>query len=412
MDMKDTATKETELSPEEREAGIQEVLQRAVAIIEVPEELERMLRGDRPLRVKLGIDPTGPRIHIGRAVPLRKMRQFQRLGHQAVLVVGDFTARVGDASDKNEQRPQLTPEAIHENMRNYEQQIGLVVDVNKAEFRYNSEWLERMDFGDVIRLASHFTVAQMIQRENFHERWEAGTPIGLHELMYPLMQGYDSVALGNDVEIGSTDQLFNVMAGRKLQPVFGQPAQQILLTNMVLGTDGRKMSTSWGNTIFINDAPNDLFGKVMSISDEMIVTYLESCTSVPMAEVRRTADDLATGNAHPNEVKKHLAWAIVREYHGQAAADEALAEWNRVRSQRELPSDMPAVVVRAEEIGIVDLLMLTGAEPSKNQARRDIEQGGVSINGQRIASIHAQVTPHDGDVIKVGKLRFVRLEVR
>ncbi len=412
MDMKDTATKETELSPEEREAGIQEVLQRAVAIIEVPEELERMLRGDRPLRVKLGIDPTGPRIHIGRAVPLRKMRQFQRLGHQAVLVVGDFTARVGDASDKNEQRPQLTPEAIHENMRNYEQQIGLVVDVNKAEFRYNSEWLERMDFGDVIRLASHFTVAQMIQRENFHERWEAGTPIGLHELMYPLMQGYDSVALGNDVEIGSTDQLFNVMAGRKLQPVFGQPAQQILLTNMVLGTDGRKMSTSWGNTIFINDARNDLFGKVMSISDEMIVTYLESCTSVPMAEVRRTADDLATGNAHPNEVKKHLAWAIVREYHGQAAADEALAEWNRVRSQRELPSDMPAVVVRDEEIGIVDLLMLTGAEPSKNQARRDIEQGGVSINGHRIAAIHERVTPRDGDVIKVGKLRFVRLEVR
>jgi tyrosyl-tRNA synthetase len=410
--MEERTTRPPDLSPEEREAGIQEVLHRAVAIVEVPEELEKMLRGDRPLRVKLGIDPTGPRIHIGRAVPLRKMRQFQRLGHTAVLVVGDFTARVGDASDKSEQRPQLTPEAIHENMRNYEQQIGLVVDVKEAEFRYNSEWLARMDFGDVIRLASHFTVAQMIQRENFHERWEAGTPIGLHELMYPLMQGYDSVALGNDVEIGSTDQLFNVMAGRKLQPVFGQPAQQILLTNMVLGTDGRKMSTSWGNTIFINDAPNDLFGKVMSISDEMIVTYLESCTSVPMAEVRRTADDLATGNAHPNEVKKHLAWAIVREYHGQAAADEALAEWNRVRSNHELPSDMPAVVVRAEEIGIVDLLMLTGAEPSKNQARRDIEQGGVSINGQRIAHIHERVMPRDGDVIKVGKLRFVRLEVR
>jgi tyrosyl-tRNA synthetase len=226
------------------------------------------------------------------------------------------------------------------------------------------------------------------------------------------MQGYDSVALGNDVELGSTDQLFNVMAGRKLQPVFGQPAQQILLTNMILGTDGRKMSTSWGNTIFINDAPNDLFGKVMSVSDEMIVPYLESCTSVPMAEVRRTADDLTTGNAHPNEVKKHLAWAIVREYHGQAAADEALTEWNRVRSNRELPSDIPAAVVRDEEIGIVDLLLLVGAEPSKNQARRDIEQGGVSINSQRISNIHERVTPRDGDVIKVGKLRFVRLEVR
>jgi tyrosyl-tRNA synthetase len=181
---------------------------------------------------------------------------------------------------------------------------------------------------------------------------------------------------------------------------------------MIMGTDGRKMSTSWGNTIFINDAPNDLFGKVMSISDPMIVPYLESCTSVPMAEVWRTADDLATGNAHPNEVKKHLAWAVVREYHGQAAADEALAEWNRVRSGRELPSDIPAVRVRDEEIGIVDLLLLTGVEPSKNQARRDIDQGGVSLNGQRITSAQERITPRDGDVLRVGKLRFVRLEVQ
>jgi tyrosyl-tRNA synthetase len=400
------------LAPDVREAGIQEVLERAVAIVEVREDLEKLLRGDRRLRVKLGIDPTGPRIHIGRAVPLRKMRQFQLLGHQAVLVVGDFTARLGDASDKDATRPQLSAEVVRENMRHYEQQIGMVIDVDQAEFRYNSEWLEGMNFSDVVRLASHFTVAQMIQRENFSDRWEAGNPIGLHELLYPLMQGYDSVALGNDVELGSTDQLFNVMAGRKLQPVFGQPPQQILLTNMIMGTDGRKMSTSWGNTIFINDAPNDLFGKVMSISDPMIVPYLESCTSVPMAEVWRTADDLATGNAHPNEVKKHLAWAVVREYHGQAAADEALAEWNRVRSGRELPSDIPAVRVRDEEIGIVDLLLLTGVEPSKNQARRDIDQGGVSLNGQRITSAQERITPRDGDVLRVGKLRFVRLEVQ
>jgi tyrosyl-tRNA synthetase len=401
-----------ELSAEEKEAGIQEVLQRAVAIVEVPEELEKMLRGDRPLRVKLGIDPTGPRIHIGRAVPLRKMRQFQRLGHQAVLIVGDLTAQIGDASDKDEERPMLSDEQVRANMENYVQQIGMIVDVAQAEIQYNSSWLNALTFKDVIHLAKHFTAAQMIQRENFRNRWESGERIGLHEMLYPLMQGYDSLAIRADVELGGTDQLFNVMAGRKIQEIFGQKPQNILLTGMVMGLDGRKMSTSWGNTIFINDAPVDQYGKIMSASDEMTVPYLESCTDVPLAEVRRLAADLASGNAHPKEVKKYLAWQVVSLYHGSDAANFAQSEFEKVFEQRGAPTAIPAVTVPADEARVVDLLLATGQAPSKAQARRVIEQGGVEIDDARVEDVNATILPRDGMLIKFGRRSFVRLEVR
>ena len=393
------------------DAGIREVLERGVEIIEVRADLEKELRSGRRLRVKLGIDPTGPRLHIGRAVTLRKMRQFQRLGHQAVLIVGDMTALIGDASDKDAERPMLTSEQVRENMRTYVQQIGLVVDVDKAEFQYNSTWLDALSFKDVIQLAKHFSVAQMIQRENFRNRWDEGERIGLHELLYPLMQGYDSVAIKADVELGGTDQLFNVMAGRKLQEVFEQKPQNILLTGMVLGLDGRKMSTSWGNGVFINDAPVDQYGKMMSASDELIVPYLESCTDVPMDEVRTIAADLQSGAAHPKEVKKFLAWQIVNLYHGADAANFAQAEFEKVFEQRSAPSDIPAVTVPAVETRVVDLLLATGQAPSKGQARRVIEQGGVEIDEQRITDVNATVLPRDGMLIKFGRRSFVRLQV-
>jgi tyrosyl-tRNA synthetase len=393
------------------EAGIQEVLERGVEIIEVRADLEKALRSGRRLRVKLGIDPTGPRIHIGRAVTLRKMRQFQRLGHQAVLIVGDMTALIGDASDKDAERPMLTSEQVRENMRTYVQQIGLIVNVDTAEFQYNSTWLDALSFKDVIQLAKHFSVAQMIQRENFRNRWDEGERIGLHELLYPLMQGYDSVAIKADVELGGTDQLFNVMAGRKLQEVYEQKPQNILLTGMVLGLDGRKMSTSWGNGVFINDAPVDQYGKMMSAGDELIVPYLESCTDVPMAEVRTIAADLQSGKAHPKDVKKFLAWQIVNQYHGADAANFAQAEFEKVFEQRSAPSDIPAVTVPAVETRVVDLLLATGQAPSKGQARRVIEQGGVEIDEQRVTDVNATVLPRDGMLIKFGRRSFVRLHI-
>jgi tyrosyl-tRNA synthetase len=393
------------------EEGIREALERGVEIVEVRADLERALRSGRRLRVKLGIDPTGPRIHIGRAVTLRKMRQFQRLGHQAVLIVGDLTAQIGDASDKNEERPMLTAEQVRENMRNYAQQIGMIVDLDRAEFEYNSTWLDALSFKDVIALAKNFTAAQMIQRENFRNRWEAGERIGLQELLYPLMQGYDSLAIKADVELGGTDQLFNVMAGRKVQEAYGQKPQNIVLISMVMGLDGRKMSTSWGNTIFINDAPVDQYGKMMSAGDEMIGPYLESCTDLPIAEVRRLQADLVSGHAHPKEMKKLLAWQIVKEYHGEDAANFAQAEFEKVFEQRGAPSEVPGVSVPAAEVRLVDLLVTTGQAPSKAQARRVIEQGGVEIDDQRVSDANAAVLPRDGMLIKFGRRSFVRLQV-
>ncbi|HUS17507.1 MAG TPA: tyrosine--tRNA ligase, partial [Chloroflexia bacterium] len=398
--------------PPPDEEGLREVLERAVEIIEVRADLEKDLRSGRELRIKLGIDPTGPRIHIGRAVTLRKMRQFQRLGHRAVMIVGDTTALVGDASDKNEERPMLTDEQIRENMRHYEAQISLIVDVAQVEFQYNGTWLNALTFKDVIGLAKHFSAAQMIQRENFRERWDSGQRIGLHEMLYPLMQGYDSLAIRADVELGGTDQLFNVMAGRKIQEIYEQKPQNILLTSMIMGVDGRKMSTSWGNTIFINDAPVDQYGKIMSTSDSTLVPYLTACTDVPLAEVEQLAADLAGGQAHPKEVKKFLAWHIVNLYHGADAANFAQNEFEKVFEQRGAPTEIPSVTVPGAEIRVVDLLLLTGQAPSKAQARRVIEQGGVELDDAKVADPNATVMPRDGLLVKFGRRSFVRLQVR
>jgi len=391
--------------------AISEVLERAVKIIEVRADLERELRSGRKLRIKLGIDPTGPRIHIGRAVTLRKMRQFQRLGHQAVLIVGDMTAQIGDASDKNEERPILSAEQVQANMANYVQQIGQIVDIEQAEVVYNSHWLDALTLKDVVRLSAGFTAAEMLTRENFRQRWDAGERIGLQELLYPLMQGYDSLAIRADVELGGTDQLFNVMAGRKVQAMHEQKPQNILLTGMVLGLDGRKMSTSWGNTIFINDGPVDQYGKIMSAGDDTIVPYLEACTDVPLAEVRSLEADLAAGRVHPKEAKKFLARQIVELYHGADAANFAQAEFEQVFEQRGAPSAMPTVTVAAAEIRVVDLLLATGQAPSKAQARRVIEQGGVEIADQRVDDANATVLPRDGMLVKFGRRSFVRLLV-
>ncbi len=398
--------------------GIHEVMTRAVVDVIVRDELEKRLRSGRKLRVKLGIDPTGPLLHLGRSVPLFKMRQFQDLGHQVVLIIGDFTALVGDASDKDSLRPMLSPEQIEANMATYKEQIGKILDLNKVEFRHNSQWLRPLNFTDVIRLASKFTVAQMIQRENFSDRWDQGKPIGLHEILYPLMQGFDSVAIEADVELGSTDQLFNLMAGRALQEDYNQPPQAVLLTNMIAGTDGRKMSTTWGNGIYILDEPRDQFGKIMSMNDDVITLYMESCTRIPMSEVEQINKGLEDGSIHPMDAKKRLAWEIVKMYHGEAAADQAKADFERQFQERGIPTEIPIVPIeqaaggranQAGEVGILDLLINTGLAPNRKQAQRLVEQGGVRVDEERITNRAHTLKPTPGMILKAGR-SFVKLE--
>ena len=399
------------------EEKIQEILTRAVAEIHVREELEQRLRSGRKLRVKLGIDPTGPLLHLGRSVPLFKLRQFQDLGHQVVLIIGDFTALVGDASDKDAMRPMLTREQIEQNMATYKEQVGKILDLDKVEFRHNSEWLRPLNFNDVINLASKFTVAQMIQRENFSDRWDAAKPIGLHELLYPIMQGYDSLAIEADVELGGTDQLFNLMTGRALQEDFGQPPQSVLCINMISGIDGRKMSTSWNNTIYILDEPREQFGKIMSMSDHVIPVFMESCTRMPMEEVLHVKEGIESGVVHPMDAKKRLAHEIVRIYHGDEAAEAAQRDFERQFQERGMPADVPVVpLARARgekanerrEIGILDLLINTGIAPNRKQAQRLVEQGGVRINDERITDREHVVAPVQGMVIRSGRT-FVRI---
>ena len=396
---------------------IHEVMTRAMAEIIVREDFEKQLRSGRKLRVKLGIDPTGPLLHIGRSVPLFKLRQLQDMGHQIVLIIGDFTSLVGDASDKDDRRPMLTREQIEKNMETYKEQIGHVLDLDKVEFRYNSEWLAPLNFNGVINLASRFTVAQMIQRENFSDRWDAGKPIGLHEILYPLMQGFDSVAVKADVELGGTDQLFNLMAGRVIQESFDQIPQTVICVNMIAGPDGRKMSTSWGNTINLLDEPKDQFGKLMSMGDDVIPVYFESCTRVPMAEVERVRKGLADGSIHPMDAKKDLAWEIVRTYHGIEAANQARADFERQFQNREMPTEVPivsherAVGDKADErgeIGVLDLLINTGLAPNRKRAQRLVEQGGVRIGDERVTDREQRVKPVEGMVIKVGR-SYVRI---
>ncbi len=399
------------------DAVVQEILTRGVVDAIVREDLAKALRSGRKLRVKLGIDPTGPLLHIGRSVPLFKLRQYQQAGHQVVLIIGDGTALVGDASDKDSERPLLTYEQIEQNMATYKEQVGKVLDLDKVEFRYNGDWLLKLGLKDIIRLASKFTVAQMIQRENFSDRWDAGKPIGLHEILYPLMQGFDSVAIESDVELGGTDQLFNLMAGRALQEDFNQPPQAVMTLQMIPGTDGRKMSTSWGNAVWILDEPRDQFGKIMSMGDHIIPTYMEAITTMPMEEVERFKLGFEDGTTHPMDAKKRLAWEIVNLYHGKEAADRAKSDFEAQFQQRGLPTDIPEVPLSRAvsgkageqgELGILDLLINTGLAPNRKQAQRLVEQGGVKVDDEKVSDRAHMVTPVAGMIVKAGR-NFVRL---
>lgn len=378
---------------------------------ELTQRLESAAGTGRALRVKIGLDPTAPDIHLGHTVVLRKLRQFQDLGHKAVLIIGDYTARIGDPSGQNKTRPVLSGEQIDTNARTYLDQAGKVLDTSpeKLEVRRNSEWLSELSFADVIRLAGQMTVAQMMERDTFEKRYAAGVPIGVHEFLYPLMQGYDSVCIEADVELGGTDQTFNNLVGRQLQDGAGQPRQIVLIMPILVGLDGtEKMSKSKGNYIGVTDAPNDMFGKVMSIPDKLMGNYFTLLTERPAEAIAELTDPART---HPRQAKAELARQIVATFHDGAAADSAAGEFDRVFAQRQKPTDMPEVPCAAEAINIVDLVTQAGFAKSRSEARRLVQQNAVSIDERKINDVDAEVTPADGQVLKVGKRRFARLTV-
>lgn len=397
----------------EKQDRIAEILRRGVEQIIVRRNLERKLRHGQKLRVKHGIDPTGPKIHIGRAFHFWKLKDFQDLGHQVVLIIGDFTAQIGDASDKQSKRPILTEKQIKENMKDYLPQIGKILDLKKTEVHYNSEWLNKLSALELLKLTMNFTAQQMIQRHNFKQRWEQGKEIGLHELSYPVLQGYDSVAIKADLEIGGSDQLFNFKVGRKMQEIFGQEPQDIMTHKMLIGLDGRKMSTSWGNVVNIIDEPNDMFGKIMSMKDEIMPDYFQLATRLSQEEIQKILKQ------EPRQAKTRLAGEIVALYHGQSAAQKAEKEFNKIFKEKKIPDKMPEIQVSALpnqqtdlRYQLSDLLMIIKLASSKTEAKRLIRQGGIKIDGKVIKDPQKEIKIKNSTIVQKGKRWFVRLKVK
>ncbi|MDH7498454.1 MAG: tyrosine--tRNA ligase [Syntrophomonadaceae bacterium] len=393
------------------------VLRRGTAEI-VPEEellkkIEASLRSGRPLRVKLGLDPTAPDIHLGHTVVLNKLRQFQDLGHEVHLIIGDFTGRIGDPSGKSETRKQLSEAEVMANARTYEAQVFKVLDRSKTHIYFNSEWLAPLRFADVIKLAATFTVARMMEREDFAKRLREGIPISVHEFFYPLMQGYDSVELRADVELGGTDQKFNLLVGRSLQREYGQEPQVAMMMPILEGTDGvQKMSKSLGNYIGVNEDPFEMYGKTMSIADHLITRYLELATRVPMEEISALATGMAEGRINPRDAKMRLARELVTLYHGPEAAERAEERFKLVFSQRTLPEDIPEYRVAAGEEWLPRLLVEAGLCSSTSEGRRLVAQGAVRVDGERVDDSEAALSLRDGMVVQVGRRKFVRLRVQ
>ncbi|MDD5039528.1 MAG: tyrosine--tRNA ligase [Patescibacteria group bacterium] len=396
----------------DKKAEIEELLTRGVVDVIVRKDLERKLQSGTPLKVKLGIDPTSPRLHLGHTVALRKLRQFQELGHQIIFLIGDFTARIGDPSDRLSARKPLTPKEIEHNMKLYRAQIGKVLDLENVTMRHNAEWHANMDFAELFQLASWFSVNQMLERDMFQKRMKSGKPLWIHELLYPLLQGYDSVALQADVELGGTDQTFNVLAARTIQPHYNQEPQDIITVQLIEGTDGKsKMSKSIGNTIDLDDEPREMYGKLMSIPDTLIIKYFTTLTDTPMAEISEYQNAMAAGE-NPRAYKAKLAWSLVKLYHSVRAADEAEKEFARVFQGKQAPQDIPEYAIKkAGSFSLVDTLVETGLAKSKSDARRLIEQGAVEFDSMLITDWKKKVRVASGMVLRAGKRKFVRLVI-
>ena len=383
--------------------AIDELLTRGVSEVIVKDKLREKLLSGKQLRIKLGIDPTSPDLHIGRAVPLLKLRDFQQLGHQIVFIVGDFTAVIGDTSDKESERPMLSQETIEQNKKSYFEQAGKILDLSKVEMRYNSEWLKPLNYRQIGEHADLFSVADFIARENIAKRLEAGKRVSLRELLYPLMQGYDSVAIEADVELGGTDQKFNVLAGRPMQEHFKQRPQDVVLNPLIDGLDGTKMSSSKGNVITLTAPPSDMYGKVMSMSDDQLTTYFELCTRVPMPEVAEIL------KGHPKDAKMRLAFEIVSLYHSKAAAEKAQKDWQSTFSEGGVPEDTKEVAV-ASGSKYIDVLAENLGE-SKSELRRLCEAGAIGeVDGPKITDINAVI--ETSKTLRIGKHRFLKIIIK
>ncbi|MBQ9955628.1 MAG: tyrosine--tRNA ligase [Eggerthellaceae bacterium] len=401
------------LSPEEQ---LHIIKSGAAQIVPESALLEKLKRG-KPLNIKLGVDPTAPDIHLGHAVPLRKLRQFQDLGHQVTLIIGDGTAMIGDPSGRNSTRPQLTHAQIMENAQTYVEQAFKVLDPEKTTLRYNSEWIFALNMEGLLKLTSNFTVARILERDDFHNRYTSNLPISLHEFLYPVMQAYDSVVIESDVELGGTDQLFNLLAGRELMEKMGMEPQVCLTLPLLEGTDGvKKMSKSYGNYVGVNDEPADMFGKIMSIPDEIMVKYYRLASTVAVDEIDAIEKGLAADELHPNKVKRALARNIVAAYHSAEAAEAAEAQFDLVFKQHAVPDDIAeyAADLTPNDEGLVyvaKLLADAGLAQSAGEARRLIDGGGVKVNGEALAPKSYNVDPAllAGAVIQVGKRKFVKL---
>lgn len=393
------------------------IIRRGVAEIiseeELIQKLERAQMEGRPLRVKLGVDPSAPDIHLGHTVVLRKLRQFQDLGHEVIFLIGDFTGRIGDPTGRSEARRQLTEEEVQRNAATYAQQVFKVLIPEKTRIEFNSRWLAPLNFAQVIELSSKYTVARMLEREDFAKRFQSENPVYIHEFFYPLMQAYDSVALEADVELGGTEQKFNILMARHIQREYGQVPEIAVLMPILVGTDGvQRMSKSLGNYIGINESPEDMYGKTMSIPDEVMLEYYELVTDLSSDEIERIRSGLNDGLLHPRDVKARLAWEIVRMYHGAERADEAREEFDRVFVRDGLPHEIPEVRIQGIAGSIVRLprlLTMTGLVSSNSEAKRLVLQGGVRIGDRRMMDPDEGVKLFDGMVVRIGKRRVARV---
>ena len=379
---------------------------------EFKKKLEKSISTNMPLRVKLGIDPSGTDLHLGHAVPLRKLKQFQDLGHQVYFLIGTFTGRIGDPTGKSETRKMLSAEQVQENIKTYLEQVSLILDLDKINVVYNADWLEKLTLEDVLKLLSQFTVSQMISREDFAKRLSENKPVSLIEFMYPILQGYDSVELKADVELGATEQKFNLLRGRDLQKNAGQEQQICMIMPILEGLDGvEKMSKSLNNYIGVKDTPNDMFGKIMSVSDELMYRYYEVITEISQEEITKMKEEINKGILHPMEAKKRLGEEVVKIYHNEEEGKKARDWFENVFSKKNLDVDLPEIELDYKETGVIDLLVKeTGLLSSTSEARRLIEQGGFKINDEPVKDVKAAVNIQSGMIIRAGKKKIVKVK--
>ena len=384
----------------------------AVEIIpedELVKKLERSLGEGKPLNIKLGCDPSRPDLHIGHSVVLRKLAQFQMLGHKAILIVGDFTGMIGDPSGRNATRPALTLEETRAHGESYFNQATKILDRDKTKMVYNSEWLSKMSFEDVIKLASKYTVARMIERDDFEKRFKAKKPISIHEFLYPLAQAMDSVAIKSDVELGGTDQKFNLLVGRDIQREYGVEPQCILTMPLIVGTDGvEKMSKSYDNYIGISDSPKEMYGRTLSIPDDIIYLYYDLATDTSKEELAEIKQQLDDPNVNPRDIKRRLARTFIAMYHNEEEANKAEEEFDKIFIKKEVPDDIPELKLNDKKLSILDMILKVKFAPSKGEAKRLVSQGGVSINGKKVADINSIIQIENGMILKVGKRKFIK----